>query len=100
MSAESVPDVCDACGKPGDLWQRCDIPVQTAMHRCAWICDPCLAGLVLDEETRAHLERWLAKDVHDEEIEETRAAILRALAEEPEILDRCSWPEMAARGRE
>jgi hypothetical protein len=99
-TVSDTPDVCDACGKPGDLTQRCDIPVQTAPNRCAWICEPCLAGLVLDEYTRAHLERWLAKDVHEEEIEATRAAIMRALAENPRLLAWHSWPEIAAKGSE
>lgn len=48
---------------------------------------------------RGHMERWLARSVHDDQIEETRAAILRALAKNPRLVDWHSWPEIAELGK-
>lgn len=46
-----------------------------------------------------HMERWLARSVHEDQIDDTRAAIRRALAENPRLVDWHSWPEIAARGK-
>lgn len=37
---------CDVCHERVDeLNQRCDIPVQNAPHRCAWLCNGCDAEI-------------------------------------------------------
>ena len=35
--------LCDLCHLDSEeLNQRCDIPIQGNLDRCAWICDECL----------------------------------------------------------
>jgi hypothetical protein len=53
----------------------------------------------LDHDTQMHLSTWLARHVSAADRRDTLRKIMRALAGEPDLIDRnYSWGEMAARG--
>jgi len=47
-----------------------------------------------DAWTAEHFKQWLARHVHDEDQEQVTRGILLLLAEQPELIDTHSWPEM------
>jgi len=55
---------------------------------------------VMVPSTRRHFEAWLHRSVHDEDVGRVTGQVLRALEEEPDLVERnLSWEEIARRER-
>ena len=48
----------------------------------------------MDSFTQEHFEKWIERTIPRDDMENVRGAILDLLANDPELLDGRSWPEL------
>jgi len=49
---------------------------------------------MMDNETFAHFSRWLDRTVDPRDQTQVMQDIYKLVAEHPDLLERCSWPEL------